>query len=606
MASPEPGAPEFSGRFSRVSRGVRTRLLARRVLNGLCIGLALAALAALALWWQRLGGYRPWALGLSLVGGLCGLWIATRKRWSDSHVALYLDAKLDSREAISTAVELDSDEGANHVVIRDAAEALASPEAKRARPKILSRLQLIGPLGAAAAVYVCLIPLRPAPPPPDAPPGAEMVKLAELMGLEKIEALENLDPKDAAQEERLKKIAEEAKKLRSDLAEGMEKREAQSRIAKLRDDIASERLQLTDEKNRPGLEAAVAKLNKSPHLKDAAKALGDGDLVAFDREMRRLANLAEEDARKEAKKALEEAKKAAKDKGAKGLAEALEEQQKKFEERESKADALRELGKALGDAGKLTPEQLEDLEEFGSSGSPEAQKRLAESLNKALEGLTEEERKRLAEKLKKQLEQNGQNGSMDPMTKQQLDELQKRLATPEGQKQLQEQLREMAKEDPSKSAEREKGLGDADRGGAQAERGLGMPIPQQGGPAPGQQPGQQGKGQGNKPGQGKGQNQAGNQAGGPGSKKDKGKGDHKGETPKLSGKELRSKAQAKVNPGAPLHGTTLGRSAARPGETANRAGKGALGRVAPSEMSGVERSEVPEEYREQVGRYFQP
>ena len=55
-----------------------------------------------------------------------------------------------------------------------------------------------------------------------------------------------------------------------------------------------------------------------------------------------------------------------------------------------------------------------------------------------------------------------------------------------------------------------------------------------------------------------------------------------------------------------MHGATLGRAPARPGETANQAGNGAIGEAAPGEVSGVERSEVPEEYREQVGRYFQP
>ena len=53
-------------------------------------------------------------------------------------------------------------------------------------------------------------------------------------------------------------------------------------------------------------------------------------------------------------------------------------------------------------------------------------------------------------------------------------------------------------------------------------------------------------------------------------------------------------------------GGTLGRAPSRPGETANQAGTGALGQAGPSELGGVEGSEVPEEYREQVGRYFQP
>jgi hypothetical protein len=55
-----------------------------------------------------------------------------------------------------------------------------------------------------------------------------------------------------------------------------------------------------------------------------------------------------------------------------------------------------------------------------------------------------------------------------------------------------------------------------------------------------------------------------------------------------------------------MRGTSLGRAPARAGETANQRGTGALGKVAPKEVGGVQRSEVPQEYREQVGRYFQP
>jgi len=55
-----------------------------------------------------------------------------------------------------------------------------------------------------------------------------------------------------------------------------------------------------------------------------------------------------------------------------------------------------------------------------------------------------------------------------------------------------------------------------------------------------------------------------------------------------------------------MPGMVMGRTAGRPGETANTQGSGALGTVAPDEVGGVERSDVPEEYREQVGRYFQP
>jgi hypothetical protein len=605
MPPPPSELGRFRGLFQRWARQVRARLVARVVLSGLAVGLGVGAMAAALLWWQRLGAHRPFAALLGLAGVVVGVIIASRKRLSDADVALYLDARLESKEAISTALELGGSDSASEaslgVVLSDATTALDRGDPKRARPRVLGWLHALAPVAAGAVVYLSLIPLPTLPPAPPEAPGATLVKLAELQGLEKIERLENLDARDAEQRERLKQIAEEAKRLREQLAKGMEKREAQAKIAKLRDDVAAERLKLGDQKNRPGLEAAVGKLADNKNTKDAAKALGEGNLVEFDKKMQELANKAEKADRDAAKKALDDAEKAAREKGAKQLAEALAEQQRLFEKREAKAEALRELAKGL--KGKLSEEALKDLEEFGQSGSPEAQKRLAESLEKALEGMTEEERKRLAERLQKQMEQ--QPGGANPMTKEQIDDLAKRLGSPDGQKALEEQLKDLAKPDASREGEREKGLGDAERGGAEAERGLGgmMPVPMGGDGQPSPGPGDKGQG---KNAQRSDQGGKANGSGGPGSKKDTGTGDHKGETQKLDGKGLRAKASAKMNPGAPMQGGTLGRAPARPGETANQAGSGALGQAGPGELGGVEGSEVPEEYREQVGRYFQP
>jgi hypothetical protein len=74
----------------------------------------------------------------------------------------------------------------------------------------------------------------------------------------------------------------------------------------------------------------------------------------------------------------------------------------------------------------------------------------------------------------------------------------------------------------------------------------------------------------------------------------------------VDGQGVKSRATAKINKGRLMPGMVMGRTAGRPGETANTQGSGALGTVAPDEVGGVERSDVPEEYREQVGRYFQP
>jgi hypothetical protein len=69
---------------------------------------------------------------------------------------------------------------------------------------------------------------------------------------------------------------------------------------------------------------------------------------------------------------------------------------------------------------------------------------------------------------------------------------------------------------------------------------------------------------------------------------------------------LRSKAEVQMQAGAPMHGATLGRAPARAGETANQLGTGSLGNAQQTEVGAVDHSDIPEEYREQVGRYFEP
>jgi len=56
--------------------------------------------------------------------------------------------------------------------------------------------------------------------------------------------LAEANARDEAQRERLDKIAKDAEKLKDDLAKGMEKRDAQDRIAKLQDELTEERLSL--------------------------------------------------------------------------------------------------------------------------------------------------------------------------------------------------------------------------------------------------------------------------------------------------------------------------------------------------------------------------
>ncbi|WP_437277071.1 hypothetical protein WME90_38385 [Sorangium sp. So ce375] len=609
----------FSAAFARWARRVRRRLALDLVLTGTAAGMVLGAAGAAAAWHMRHGALRPWMAAGGLLGAVAGAAAARRRQWSDPNVALFLDGKLGSAESVSTAVELAaSDDAANgapraspssahEVVFAHAAAALDAATARQVRAPLWRRWHAGAPLAAAAIGYLSWLPLPPAPAAAAPPPGAEQVRLAEIAGLERVVQLAEIDARDAAQQERLKRLADDAKKLREKLRNGVERREAQAEIGRLRDAITAERLSLGEGEQRHGMEAAIGKLGEDPQLKQAAKALGDRDLVAFDEEMERIANKLEQGDRERARKVLEDAAEAAKRAGAPGVAKALEEQRKLLDQRGERSDALKELAEALGDA--LDDEGRDALRELGRTGSGRDARRLAGSLEKALETLSPEERKRLADRLKQRTAQSPEGALGEPMSKEQMRELARQIEAPEGQRQLEEQLRRMAQEGgpSSEESKRQRALDDAQRGAGEAEGQLGgapLPVPIAGGsghPASGGQ----GRGQGGQ--QGPSGGDTGKQeTAKPGHSEGGGQGSHEGQTGAIAGGELRSRASARLNHGRPMPGIVTGRAAGRAGDTANVRGEGALGAVGPEEVGGVDRSDVPEEYREQVGRYFQP
>lgn len=595
----EPQDRRFRPLFARWARRVRAQLALRYVLTLATVGLVIGTVASGALWKTRLGALRPLGATAGVLGAAAGLTLARRRRWGDAHIALYLDERLGAGEVIATAVELERSRGeadaVRGVVLARASRALAEATGKKVRAPLFHPAHAVLPVAAAAIAYLSLAPLPPAPAGSAKPPGLAEVKLAEVAGLEKVMKLEGLDARDEAQRERLRKLAEEAKKLREKLREGAAMRDAQADIARLRDAITAERLSLGEGESRAGLEAALGKLGEDPKLKDAAKALGERDIVRFDEAMERLANKLEKVDRERAQKTLEEAAEAARKAGAKDVARALEEEKKRLAAQGDKADKLRELAKELGSA--LGPEGESALEDLGRTGSGKDAKRLADALEKGLEKLSDAERKQLAENLKRKAAHTPQGGAGEGLSKEELQDLADRLGSKEGQQELEDELRRMAEAPApgSEEAERQKGLDDAQEGAGEAERQLGgapLPIP---GAGAGENPG---KGSGKGSGKDNGAPQAGHSEGG-------GPGDHKGQTGVVEGGEVKSRANVKQLPGKPLPGVVMGRGSGRAGETANVAGEGALGAAAAGELGGIERSEVPEEYREQIGRYFQ-
>jgi hypothetical protein len=608
----------FHPLFERWAGAVRRRLLARRALTGLAIGLALAVIPALVAWKTRHGALRPLCALLGVGGAVAGLVVARRRRWSDVDVALWLDDRLETEEAITTAVEMrnqaEDDDEARAVVVSTAATALAGADEKRARPSVLRPLHALAPLAVAALVFVTRSPL-PSAPVVARSPGETKVQIGQVEGLKKVAQLGEATARDDAQKQRLEKIAKDADKLKADLEKGLEKREALDRIAKLRDEIAAERLTLGEGEKRAGLEAAVSKLEENDSTKEAAKALGDHDLEKMDREMERIANAREKRDRDSAKKALEDAAAAAKANGAPDVGKALAEEKKALEERERRAEALRDLEKAMEDSGVASPEQKSEAESLDRKGDDATAKKLADAMGKALEKLTPEERKKLAEKLKEKASKGGSQS--DP---QKMKDLADDLSTPEGQKKLEDELKEMAHEDDeSPESKGQKGLDDAEQGADGAEGDINGQGPGEKGEGPGegQQPGQgQGEGQGAGqgagkmpiplPGQGSGSSNSDGSSGG-GHHHDTGTGPHDGKTePVGAAGTLKSRAHGSMNKAPGMPGTSTGFTPGKTGGTANVQGTGALGAAGPSEVDGVDHSDVPEEYREQVRQYFQP
>lgn len=582
-------AEPFRNSFERLAKRVRSRHALRRGLLGATLGLLSGALLALLFWAARLDALRAWSALAGLVGMGAGLFMAKRRAWSERDLALYLDACLDARETISTALDLETkpaeESPTRRELLLEATKVLDSADLELIQPRLFERSHLGLPVAALTIALLAWLPARALPsPPPD--PGSSKLELAEVPGLQKIEALSKLDARDGAQRERLDALAKEARDLREQLAKGMEKREAQADIARLRDAILAERLSLGDSEQRAGFEAAIGRLTQDGALRDAAKALGDRDLRGFDEALEKLANERERRDRTLAREALEEAAELARREGAKDVAEMLEDARERMKRQEARAELLRELAEALGE------EVQAELDAFDAD--PDAMEDLADALGRALERLSPEERERLAERLKDALP------SLESGPRETLEDWAEHLATEEGLEELVEQLRRLANEElRGEEAERQEALEDAERGAAEAEGQIGgLPVPMAGAPPSkgGDQPsGPSGQGS-------SGDDEAGSGPGEGGGEAKKGE----GSTVSIEGEGLRSRAQGRIDKSVPMAGVAAGLGKARSGEVAKELGVGALPMVGPEELSGSQRSEIPEEYREQVGRYFQP
>jgi hypothetical protein len=576
--------------LNRAGAPIRARLVGRRLLAGLGLGLVGGATLAGVAYWLRIEPRPAIVAAASGLGLAVGAWVARARQLSLHELSLYLDHKLGTKEAISTALSFqsgaeDQDSDTVSLLVARAETALREMDLAKAAPRFWSKLHASLPVGAALSAAVCLVDPRPSPPVPSPPPHTEQVDESVAAELERVlDTLEKVTPRDPAQEKRLDALAEKARTLKEKVRKGASKRDVQSELAELSRGVLAEKLSFGDGAERAGLESALEELGE-PSLQGAKEALEDRDLTELDAEMSRLANELEKESRAKARKALEDAAKAAREQGAPGVAENLEEQAKKLEERGRQADALKQAAKQLED--QLSDLGKKDLEELEKTGDPEAKQRLAEEIAEKLSKMSDAESQELAKKI----EEEAKRTAADPNASKQAQDAAKRaealareLGTAEGKAQLERQMRELAKDDvPSPEAQNQELLRSAQAALDKAKRDAG-----QGGPSP---------------------EATGSPSGAPGASS--------GEAPKTkkrrgtptdrsSAKSLKSRANTSVRDGTTLPITKTGRTGSRPGETANRAGKAALGQVSAEEVDGVSRSDVPEEYREQVGRYFEP
>lgn len=584
----------FQRAFDKASAPVQRWLTLRTSLLGLAAGLVIGAAVAATAWRLR----SPEAVriasaaGCAVVGGVVGWWVARRSALSRVEMALYLDRVLDGGEAVATAVDIDPESAAAPAVIDSAARVIERASTQRTRPRVFAWAHLAAPLAIGAVVALAIVPPPAAPLSPPSVPGADTVTLEDTKAIDRvIQELEKTKARDAEQQKRLDDLTEQAKKLREKAKNGAPRREIQTEIAELAEGLAAEQQELGEGDERRGLEAAMNKLEQA-RMNEARKALGDKDMQALDEAMERTARSGDKKERESAKDALQKAAEAARAEGAEGVAKTLDEQKKRFEEMEKKAESMRALQEALGDKAPADSKQQLDKMDAGDAG---AQQQLAEALSKALSQMSKEEREALAKKLGEELKKDAakkNGGELSPEQKKQLEELAKKLATEEGLKELAQQMKDAANgPPPSSGADRQKSLGNA--GAAlQAMKG------QVGKPGEGQGKDGQG-GEGETPGEGQG---------GPGSQKTPGSNPKKpgGPSPKIDASSNPSKVDSKLNAGIPQAGSKTSRTDARVGETANKQGTGALGKAGKQELGGISESDVPEEYREQVGRYFHP
>lgn len=530
---------------------VRARLSRRlRVRSGLDAALWAAVAAAcisVAAW--ALGATRLpyWPLA-SIVAAVAAVWALLRAPLSPTHAALVLDARAAAEDRLVAALEADGGTlrgpARETVVARGRALLIA-------RGAELARVPVLHPRH--AAVLLVLVPIALTPTHVETLRGAGLVAQAQAFAPSADAlafAIEAIPARDEAERARLEEIAERVRRAAAaDPTDQETLRRALDELEAMRDGTTAE--------TRAKMAAALPKDASQP----LADALRRGDAAAFDAEVERAAAADEAEAREAARTTLGHLEEIARAHGEKRWEDFFRDEQRRLAEAMKKADALRDVAKALKEMGKL-PQKAEGEPPFEPT-DPRAARRALEEMEKAIAGMTAEERARLAERLASAAEGAGAEGEATR-------EFAERLGAGDQAKDLGEALRELARA-PAPSEEAE---GERQRGAARdALRGaMGLPMLADGPP------------------------EGGGDGDGDGSKSP---GDARAVA---DGAVLPSRAKPELG-GAPTGRRTDKRAAAETGAVARVPGGDAAAAAAPRVL-GVTDTEIPARYRAQVERYF--
>ncbi len=573
----------FTRFFNREAARVRAALLLRRALDGATAGLLLGSLTALAL---RITGRPEWldaALASMLVGILLG--VLTNATWTDADVALFLDSRLVSHEAITTAIECaDRDDEMARAVIAAACSAIDGAPADSVLPAIWRRAHVLVPVLVVAVAGMSLLPQhQPHFAVSVLPRRAPVIAASALDGLRRVEALQTLEAVDSEERERLDALATSARALERKARYGLDSREALDGLEKLREGVTYEQERLTAGRNHAGFEAAAHALAGTRETSDAARALATSDLVAMDREFSNLANSTEAAARTAARDALARAAAAAHKQGAEDVARVLEEQGRLLRRRASADASLRRLAHLLeGASSREVARQLEHLERNPTENSDA----LAKALADAVDRLTPGERLRLSDALRRSSQGMQSDAEMSAA---ELDRLLNALSNEQARASLEQQLKDIAAGRPAHSSLRARALAIAAIGVGDAARAVSEGA-NESGPLGGEsQPDAPAVGDSSS-----GKSDPGGE-----------RGSHGGDTPVVMSATLPALVRTTATGGIP-EGPAPGSSPPQRPRTAKEGGGAALRAVAPGEIDAVERSDVPKDYREQVSRYFAP